>query len=180
MVNIGIINAIYPFDIKNTFPVLNIHRYAFEAVGDFGTNRITIKAAALLEISKLGYFHTIQPYFPSQPPGPQGRRFPVIFHQPDIMFIRFNPQVAQTIKVEVNHIIRRRFEYHLVLIIVLEPVGIFSITAVSRPAGRLHIGYLPRLRSQGPQKSGRIHGSRTFFHIIGLLNNAALFTPVVL
>ena len=59
----------------------------------------------------------------------------------------------------------------------LQAIGILAIAAVSRPAAGLDISHAPRLRPQRPQKGGWIHGASTLFHIIWLLNDAALFPP---
>ena len=50
--------------------------------------------AGLLKIGELGNLHAVQPYFPAQPRGTQGRRLPVVFHKPDIMFQRIKAQSA--------------------------------------------------------------------------------------
>jgi hypothetical protein len=65
VMNVSIAYTIHPFYIVNTFPVLNVHGYTLQAIGNFCANRITVYTPKLLEISELGYFHTIQPNFPT-------------------------------------------------------------------------------------------------------------------
>src|SRR5207244_5980953 len=42
----------------------------------------------------------------------------------------------------------------------------------------LRIGRLPGLRTQRPQKRGRVEGSGSHFQIVGLMNDAALVSPI--
>ncbi|RWX43299.1 hypothetical protein H206_02897 [Candidatus Electrothrix aarhusensis] len=86
----------------------------------------------------------------------------------------------QTLQVHLLHIARRGFDHHLVLIIMLEAVGIFAVAPVSGAAGGLHIGGLPGFRPQGLEQSGRVKGSGTDFHVIGLHNNATGRGPVAI
>ena len=62
----------------------------------------------------------------------------------------------------------------------LQAVRVFTVAAVSRPAGRLHVGDIPGLRPQNPQEGSRIEGAGTLFGVVRLLNNAPLFCPVAL
>ena len=53
--------------------VLQVHGDALQAVGDFPGHGKTFQATGLLEIGELGDFHTVEPDFPAQAPGAQGR-----------------------------------------------------------------------------------------------------------
>ena len=62
----------------------------------------------------------------------------------------------------------------------LQPVGVFAVTAILRPARRLDVGGAPRQRPERPQGGGRMKGSCTDLEVIGLQNDAALPCPIML
>ena len=68
-------------------------------------------------------------------------------------------------------------EYDLKWIVVLQTVGVFAVAAVSRSAGRLHVGSFPRFRSQGAEQGGGVESSGADFHIVRLLDDTTLFSP---
>ena len=69
---------------------------------------------------------------------------------------------------------------HLELVVMLHAVGVLAVAAVGRPAGRLNIGGAPRFGPEDPQKSGGMEGAGADLGIIGLVDDAALRSPVVL
>jgi hypothetical protein len=93
------------------------------------------------------------------------------------MIERIDAEGLQTVEIDLLDIKRRRLEYDLILIIVLEPVGVLSIAAIRRPARRFDIGNLPRLRAQDPEEGGGIERPRPNLQIIGLLNDTSLICP---
>ena len=62
----------------------------------------------------------------------------------------------------------------------LEPVGILPVAAVRRAAGRLDIGRVPRLGSEGTQERGGMERSGADFDVVRLVDHAALVGPVLL
>ncbi len=48
-------------------------------------DRVEVDAPDLLEVGELGDLHPVEPYFPTQAPGAQGGRFPVVLHEADIV-----------------------------------------------------------------------------------------------
>jgi hypothetical protein len=56
----------------------------------------------------------------------------------------------------------------------LKPIGVFSVPAVSRPAGRLYIGDIPWFRAEDPEKGSRMECPSADLCIIGLLDYASL------
>ncbi len=76
------------------------HGDALKAVGDLAGDHIEINRAALLKISELGDLKTVEPYFPTEAPSAERRRFPVIFHKTDVMRQRVNPDGAKTIQIK--------------------------------------------------------------------------------
>ena len=71
----------------------------------------------------------------------------------------------------------RRFYDYLILIIMLEAIRIFAVSAVGRAAARLDISHLPRLRPQNAQESGRVHSARADFNVVWLLDHATAVAP---
>ena len=60
--------SVLPFcvdEIENVVAVLKIHRQTFKTVSDFSGNRLAFQTADLLEVCKLGDFHTVHPNFPA-------------------------------------------------------------------------------------------------------------------
>jgi len=88
-------------------------------------------------------------------------------------------EALQGVQVDLLDVLRRRFHDHLVLVVVLQPVGVFSVAAVGGTPRGLDVGHVPRFRAQRTQKGGRIEGAGPDLDVVGLLNHAALFRPVV-
>ncbi len=134
MMDVTVFNLICPLQIIHIVYALNIHGDAFGAVSQFGTNRMKIKPAHLLEISELGYFHAVEPNLPAQAPGAQCRRFPVVLDKANVVIKGINAETLERIKVEFLNINRRRFHDYLILVVVLEAIRILTIAAVSGTA----------------------------------------------
>ena len=111
--------AIAPDQIVNAVDTLDIHSQTFQTVGDLAGDRLTLQTANLLEVGELRDFHTVQPHFPTQPPGAQRRVFPVVFDEANVVDGRIHTQLFQRPKVQLLDIIRRGFYHHLELIVVL-------------------------------------------------------------
>ena len=60
---------------------LQIHRDALESVGHLGGNRPALQAAGLLKIRELGDLHPVEPDLPTQAPGSEGGRLPVVLDE---------------------------------------------------------------------------------------------------
>ena len=90
------------------------------------------------------------------------------------------PIASQTIQIERLAFVRRRLQDDLELIIMLQPVGVFAIAPIGRPARRLDIGGAPRIRAQRPQGRGGMEGARAHLDVVGLQDHAALLGPEIL
>ena len=134
MVDVAVGDAGCPGQVEHRFDVLQVHRQAFETVGDFAEHRFARQAADFLEVGELGDFHAVQPDFPAQTPGTQRRRFPVIFDKADVMHFGVDAQRAQRIQIQFLDVGWRRFEHDLILVVVLQTVGVVAITTVFRAA----------------------------------------------
>jgi hypothetical protein len=80
----------------------------------------------------------------------------------------------QAIEIDLLNVQRGRLHDDLILIVVLESIGILSISTVGGPAGGLHIGHPPGLWAQDPEESSRMESPGTHFRIIGLLDHTPL------
>jgi hypothetical protein len=167
-----------PDQVVHVFHALQIHGQAFDAVGDFAQHRLAVQAAHLLEVGELRHFHAVQPDFPAQAPGAQGRAFPVVFDKAHVIFLQVQAQRLQRAQVQVEDVFRRWFQHHLILIIVLQAVRVFAVAAILGTARRLHVGRAPWLRSDRAQEGARVEGAGADFHVVGLEQGAALLVPV--
>ena len=136
-----------------------------------------VDAAHLLEVGELAHFHAVEPHFPAQAPGTQGRRFPVVFHKADIVLLLMNAQLGQALQIELLDIFRRGLNDDLELMMLEQTVGVIAITTVSGATGGLYISHTPGLRAQNPQKGGRVHGASALFNVVGLCHDAFLISP---
>ena len=96
------------------------------------------------------------------------------------MLTQIDPDGAQAAQILVDYVIRRWFQDHLQLHVLVEPVGIFPITAVSGTAAGLDIRHAVRFRPQHAQKRLGAHGAGSHFQIVGFLNDAVAVGPVLL
>ncbi len=96
------------------------------------------------------------------------------------MHQRVQAQGPQGIQVQFLDVVRGGLQHHLELVVVLQTVGVFPVTAVGGTAAGLNVGRIPGLRTDGPQEGGRVEGTGAHFHIQGLENHAAVLRPEIL
>ena len=166
-------------EVVHIVDALEIHRQPFQPVGQFARHRLAVEPAHLLEIGELRHLHPVAPDLPAQPPRAQRRAFPIIFHEADIVLERINPDHAEAVEIELLDIGRARLQDYLILVIMLEPVGIFAVAPVCRPPARLDEGGVPRFGAQRAQGGGGMEGARPHPHIVRLEDQAALRTPEI-
>src|SRR6185503_3139316 len=175
-----IVAAAVEVEVIDALDALHIHGEALEPVSEFARNRRTFDASHLLEICELRYLHTVAPAFPAETPGAERRAFPIVLDKADVVNGRIDAYGFQRVKIEVLDVSRRRLQDDLELVVVLEPVGILAITAVFRPARGLHIGGVPRFRSERAQRGRRMEGAGADFHVVRLQDDAAPVRPILL
>ena len=83
-------------------------------------------------------------------------------------------------QVELLYVLRRRFQDHLQLAVLIEPVGVLSIAPVGRTARGLHVGNLIRLGAQDAQEGLRGHRTGPDLNVVGLLQHASALRPELL
>ena len=134
----------------------------------------------LLEVGELRHFHAVEPDFPAQAPGAEGRRFPVVFDEADVVDQRVQADVLQRAQVQFLEVVRVRLQDDLELVVVLQAVRVFAVAAVSRATTGLHVSGVPGFRADGAQKRGSVESAGAYFHIVGLKYHATLLGPVLL
>ena len=180
MVNVAVGQAVRPFQVEDVLDTLQVHGQTLKTVGDLTGNRFAVDATDLLEIGELGDFHAVHPDFPAEAPGAERRVLPVILDKADIVLLQVEAEGFQRAEIEVENVVRRRFEHDLILIVVLHAVGVLAITTVLGAARGLNIGGFPGLGAERAQKGRGVAGAGADFHIVGLEQGAPLFVPVTL
>jgi hypothetical protein len=166
-----------PHQVEDVLHALQVHREALEAVGDLAEHRLARQRADLLEVGELRHFHAVEPHLPAEPPRAEGRRFPVVFHETDVVLGGIDPERAQGLEVQVLNVVGRGLEHHLVLVVVLQAVGVLAVPAVLRTARRLHVGRVPRLGADRAQERRGVERARAHLHVVGLEEHASAVTP---
>ena len=88
-----------------------------------------------------------------------------------------DPDRPQRVEVHVLHVVGRRLQDHLVLVVLLEAVRVLGVAAVVRPDGRLDVGAPPRLRAEHAKQGGRIRRARADLGVVRLDDDAPLLLP---
>ncbi|MPM97127.1 hypothetical protein SDC9_144300 [bioreactor metagenome] len=170
--------VIRPDQVVHVLHALQIHGQALQTIGDLAGCGLAVDATHLLEIGELRHLHAVEPDFPAQAPCAQRRVFPVVLDEADVVLLQVKAQRFQRAQVQLQNVVRRGLQDHLVLIVMLATVGVLAIAAVLGAAAGLHIGSLPWLRPQGAQEGGGVRGARPDLHVVGLQEGAALVGPV--
>src|SRR5208283_5881781 len=118
VVHVPISDIAAPDEVVDEVDTLQVHRDSFQAVGQLQADRTEGKAADLLKVGELRYFHPIEPDLPAQARGPQGGRLPVILDKADIVIQGVDAKALEALQVYSLRIGGRRLKNHLVLIIV--------------------------------------------------------------
>lgn len=96
------------------------------------------------------------------------------------MNIGVDAKGRQRFEVQLLELRRRRFHHDLELVVVLQTIGVFAVTAIGGPPAGLHVSGVPALRAHCPQKGRGVKGTRTDLHVQGLQYHAALIGPELL
>ena len=167
-------------EVVDVLDPLHVHRQPLEPVGQLARHRRAFEAGDLLKVGELRHFHAVAPAFPAEPPGAERRALPVVLDEAHVVQREIDADRRERVEIELLQIVGRRLEDHLVLVIVLQPVGVLAVAAVLGPARRLDIGGLPRLRPERAQRRRRMEGAGADLHVVGLENDAALPRPEIL
>src|SRR5271166_5654804 len=97
-------------EIEDARDTLYIHRQPLEPISQLGRNGIAFKTADLLEIGELADLHAVEPNFPSKPPGAQGRAFPIVLDEANVVQTAVDADGREALEVEVLAVRRRRLQ----------------------------------------------------------------------
>src|SRR5690606_23060169 len=86
--------AICPDQIIDAINALHIHRQALKPISNLACHGETLDTANLLEISKLGDFHAVDPNLPTKSPRTKRWRLPVVFNKTHIVHQWINTDSA--------------------------------------------------------------------------------------
>jgi hypothetical protein len=114
----------------------------------------------------------------SQTPSAHCGRFPVVLDEADVVLQGVDPETFQRIQVELLDVQGRGLHDDLVLVVVLEPVGVFPVSPVGGSSRWLHVGHVPGFRAERSQKGRRVERAGPDLEVIGLLEDATLVGPV--
>ncbi len=81
-----------PDQVVDVLDLLQVHRQALDAVGDFARDGLAVEAADLLEVGELRDFHAVEPDFPAQAPGAERGVFPVVLDEAHVVLLEVQPQ----------------------------------------------------------------------------------------
>src|SRR5680860_551940 len=167
-------------EVVDIVDALHIHGQALQPVGQLAGDGIAVEAADLLEVSELRHLHAVAPHLPAEPPGAERRALPIVLDEANVVILRVDADGVETLQVELLDIARRRLQDHLKLVIMLEPVGVLTVTAILGTARGLHVSRAPRLWAQRAQSGRRVKRPRPHFHVVGLEDDAAAVGPEAL
>ena len=168
-----------PADVVDALDVLQERADAFEAVGDFDRDGVQVDAAALLEVSELGNLQTVEQHLPADAPGAERGRFPVVFLEANVVRAQVDADGSEAAEVQILNIGRRGLQDHLILKMLVEPIGVFAVATVGGPTGWLHVADAIGCGTEDAEKSFRVHGAGADLGVVGLLEDAALLVPVM-
>ena len=151
-----------------------------EAVRDLRRNEVELEPAELLEVGELRDLHPVAPDLPAEPPRADGRLLPVVLDEADVVLLGVEPDRAQRLEVELEHVGGLRLQDHLVLEVVLEAHRVLAVAAVERPDHRLEVRGLPRLRPEAAQERRRVHRPGGDLGVVRRQQHAAVGGPVLL
>ena len=164
-------------DVPHAAHVLQEHGNAFQPVGDLDRYGIEYKPAGLLEIRELRDLQPVKPHFPTQSPRAQRGRFPVVFHEANIVLVALDAQCIQRIEINLLWISRIRLENNLKLHELLHAIGILAIAAIVGADRGFDVGDVPRFRAEHAQGGGRVHRARANLMVVRLPQRAASAGP---
>ena len=114
------------------------------------------------------------------PQAPSVGRFPVVFFELDVVLFQVDADGFEAAQVLIDHVVGRRLQNYLQLLVLIQAVRIFAVAAVGGAAAGLDIGDAIWLGPEDAQKCFGAHGARADFHVVGLLNDGAAVGPVAL
>ena len=157
--------------------LLQHHRDALEPVGELRRNGRQLDATRLLKVRELRDLEPVEQNLPSDAPRAEGGRLPVVLFEADVVLPRVDAARFEAVEIELLHLVGRRLEDHLKLVVLEEPVRVLTEAAVGGTAGRLHVRHVPVRRTQHAKKGLRMHGAGADLDVERLLQRAPARRP---
>ena len=141
-----------------------------EAVGELGRDRRQVDAADLLEVGELRDLEAVEQHLPADAPGAERRRLPVVLLEADVVLPRVDAARLEALQIEVLHLVGRRLEDHLELMVLEQAVRVLAEAAVVGPPRRLDVGDVPVRRAEHAQQRFGVRGAGADFEVERLLD----------
>ena len=138
-----VLHARRPLEVVDAVDALQHHRDPLEPVGQLRGNRRQLDAAGLLEVGELRDLHAVEQHLPADAPRAERRRLPVVLLEADVVLPRVDAARLEAVEIELLHLVGRRLEDHLELVVLEQPIRVLAEAAVGRPPRRLHVGDVP-------------------------------------
>src|SRR5579864_1864910 len=168
-----------PQKIVDVVHALERHRETLETIRQLNRDGRQVPAPGLLEVRELRNLQAVVEDLPTDPPCAEGRRFPIVLLEADVMGAQVDPARLEALQVQVLNVVRGGLQQDLELMVLEEPIRVLAEAAIRWPPGRLDIGHVPWLAPQHAQERLRVHRPSAHLEIEGLLDEAALRGPVV-
>ena len=94
--------------VVHVLDALDVHRQAFQPVGQLARDGRAFDAGDLLEIGELRDLHAVAPAFPAEPPGAERRALPIVLDEADVVQGEVDADRGKRAQVEVLQVLRRR------------------------------------------------------------------------
>ena len=88
------------------------------------------------------------------------------------------PHASRLSRVQLLHLVGRRLQDHLILVMLEQAVRVLPEAAIVGPARGLHVSDAPRLRPEHAEEGLRVRRAGAHFEIERLLQQAAMRGPV--
>src|ERR1700738_1870693 len=113
--NVSVALVLGPAEIVDALDALEKGADALEPVGQLDRDRVQVNSPALLKVGELGDLQSVKQYLPTDPPGTESRRLPVVLFKENVMLLEIDSNRGEALEVNVLDINRRRFEDDLKL-----------------------------------------------------------------
>ena len=111
------------------------------------------------------------------PHAPSVGDFPVVLFELEIVLCEIDADGFEAAQILIDHVVGRRLQDHLQLLVLVQAIGIFAVTAVGGTAAGLHVRDAIWLGPEHAQKRFGAHGARADFHVVRLLNDGSRGRP---
>src|SRR5690348_12924903 len=106
MSEVAVCDGVVPFNLVHIVNILQKGGNPLQAIGQLNRDRVKVHSARLLEIGELRDLKSVEHHLPTDSPGAQGWRLPVVFLKTNVVVVEVNSDVPQAAKVDVLNILR--------------------------------------------------------------------------